>query len=106
MAGPLRDTFTKIPQSVSILGLDFQVRVVDEVSHTEAADGQIDFDRQEIRLYRGMSEQKMEQTLIHELLHGILVQLGYDAEGSDEHLVQGLAIGLHQIHRQAISSCP
>lgn len=95
-----------LPQRISILGLDFDVRLVDEVDHSVPADGQIDFIAQEIRIYRGLSEQKAEQVLIHEVLHGVLTQLGFDDESDNEHLVQSLAVALHQVCSQVISSCP
>lgn len=37
------------------------------------------------------------QVLIHEVLHAVLAGLSYDELYADEHLVQGLAIGLHGV---------
>ena len=39
-------------------------------------------------LRKGMPREKREQTYLHELVHGILDQLGYLELYEDEHLVQ------------------
>lgn len=38
----------------------------------------------------------MEETLVHEILHGIFVHLGYDDEASNEQFVQALANAINQ----------
>ena len=85
-----------LPSKLTIQGLDFSVSEVELVSRDSAADGEIDCTEQTIRIYNGMSQQKKEQTLFHELIHGCLAQLQYTEEYEDEKLVQGLALSLHQ----------
>ena len=75
--------------SVSILGLDFAVVRSPGVSRDALADGMI-------TLYDGLSGPKADQVLLHEVVHGVLDQLGYSEQSEDERLVQGLAVGLHQ----------
>lgn len=82
--------------SVSILGLDFAVVRSPGVSREALADGMIDHDSQTITLYDGLSGPKADQVLLHEVVHGVLDQLGYSEQSEDERLVQGLAVGLHQ----------
>lgn len=81
-----------IPSSVDVLGVPYEV-VRGEL---DGADGEIDPRRQRITLDPRLSGAKLEQTFLHELVHGIFAQLGCKEEYEDERLVQGLAIGLHQ----------
>lgn len=82
-----------IPSTVDILGVPYEI-VTEEMEDNE--DGCISPRMQRITLRRGLSEEKRDQVFLHELVHGILDQLGYSELYEDEHLVQGLAIGLHQ----------
>ena len=82
-----------IPDSVNVLGIAYEV-VTEEMEDGE--DGCISPRKQRITLREGMCEEKRTQVYLHELVHGILDQLGYSELYEDEHLVQGLAIGLHQ----------
>lgn len=38
----------------------------------------------------------MEETLVHEILHGIFVHLGYDDEAQNEQFVQAMANAINQ----------
>ena len=83
----------ELPATVDILGIPYEV-VTEEMEDGE--DGCISPRKQRITLREGMCEDKCAQVYLHELVHGILDQLGYSELYEDEHLVQGLAIGLHQ----------
>lgn len=85
-----------IPESVDILGIPYEV-VIEEMEDGE--DGCISPKRQRITLREGLSDEKRAQVYLHEIVHGILDQLGYADLYEDERLVQGLAIGLHQALR-------
>lgn len=81
------------PKSVSILGITYKVR---RKRLPDGEDGFILPRRQQIVIGKHLSEEKTQQVLIHEVVHGILDQLGYLDLYEDEHLVQGMAIGLHE----------
>ena len=83
----------KLPKRVSVLGITYEVR---RKSLPDGVDGYIVPRRQRIVLGRHLSDEKAQQVLVHEVVHGLLDQLGYLDLYEDEHLVQGLAIGLHQ----------
>lgn len=83
--------------TVSILGITYRVRCK---KLPDGEDGYIVPKKQLIVLGKHLSDEKAEQVLIHEVVHGILDQLGYLDLYEDEHLVQGLAIGLHEALRQ------
>lgn len=81
-----------IPTRVCILGIPY------EVSFEPMEDGEegcISPRAQRITLRRGMTREKTEQVYLHELVHGILDQLGFSELYEDEQLVQGLAVGLY-----------
>lgn len=82
-----------IPDKVSILGIDYDVMR----EELETEEGYISPKKQRIVLCTGLSSQKEQQVFLHEVVHGLFDQLGYSELYEDEHLVQGLAIGLHQM---------
>ena len=82
-----------LPDAVSILGITYRVK---RKRLPDGEDGYILPRNQKIVLGRHLSEEKAEQVLIHEVVHGILDQLGYLELYEDERLVQGLAIALHE----------
>lgn len=85
-----------LPENIEILGLAFDVVETPVVNHEQLRDGEIDYRNQVIRIDAGLSDAAKEQVLLHEIIHGVLTQLGFDEETGDERLVQGLAVGLHQ----------
>ncbi|MDD3177137.1 MAG: hypothetical protein PHS28_05435 [Atopobiaceae bacterium] len=90
-----------VPDSVTILGIRYDVTR----PNCTRDDGSIDPHRQVIEVASGMSDERAGQTFLHEVIHGVLDQLGYEELYQDEHLVQGLAVGLYQALFQATSSC-
>lgn len=83
----------RIPKKVSVLGITYRVR---RKSLPDGEDGYIVPRRQLIVLGKHLSAEKARQVLVHEVVHGILDQLGYLDLYEDERLVQGLAIGMHE----------
>lgn len=82
-----------IPQSLDILGVPYEVIRED----LDEDDGVIIPSKQVIKVDSKIHGASARQTFLHELLHGILAQLGYESDVyNDEKLVQGLAIGIHQ----------
>lgn len=87
----------EIPPKVFVLGLTYDVCITD----LDDSDGVCIPSKQRIELRQGMSKEKTEQVFFHELIHALLSQLSYDDLYEDEHLVQSLAIGIHQALSQA-----
>lgn len=58
--------------------------------------GQIDYKHCTISINEDMAEEEKQETLCHEIVHGILVHMGYDELSQDERLVQALANGINQ----------
>ena len=90
-----------IPKRLRVLGITYRVKR----RRLDGEDGYIDPQRQLIVLDKRLSKEKAAQVLIHEIVHGLLDQLGYLDLYEDEHLVQGLAIGLHEALLPLCASC-
>lgn len=84
---------------VTILGVPYSVRLVPVISLDELTVGQIDYLKQEILILEGLGDDLFQVTLLHEVLHGIFSQLGFDVE-NNEHLIQALATALYQVLRE------
>ena len=82
---------------VNILGIPYTVEEVDRIDPDVRMFGQIDYPNQRILLEKGMAPEYAKQTLMHEILHGILEGLGYDDINSDDQKVQSIATALYQV---------
>lgn len=58
--------------------------------------GQIDFKKCEIHIAKDSSQEVKNETLCHEMIHGILVHLGYNDYSNDEQFVQALGNAIYQ----------
>lgn len=91
--------------TVNILGIPYEIIEVDTINKGVRTFGEIDYSNQIIKLEKGMGKQYREQTILHEVVHGIFEGLGYDALNADEEKVQGIASALYQVlSSQAIFS--
>ena len=83
--------------TVSILGLEYKIHEVSQISKSELTLGQIDYVKQEILIDASLSKEKKEIVLLHEIIHGILEELFFIDISDNENAVQGLAVALHHI---------
>lgn len=84
-----------LPEEVKILGLTYRVQEVDVVDKTETLWGKIDHQEQVIRIDAEMSDERKGLTFFHELLHGVLAELGYDQLNNNECAVQSISAALY-----------
>lgn len=84
-----------IPQKVKIMGMNYDVEQVEYISREELLVAKIDYLKQKIYLLSDAGQEKKEQALFHEMLHGIFNALGLDY--TDEQLIQSVACALHQV---------
>jgi Zn-dependent peptidase ImmA (M78 family) len=87
-----------IPDKVKIAGIDYKV---EETEHRDAGEdalmGEINYFTATIYINESANPQIKEQTLVHEIVHGILVAMGRKDLNEDEYFVDGLAYNLHQV---------
>ena len=85
-----------IPSNVNICGIPHKVVICKDSFDQDLHLGQIRYASAEIRINEDACHEMQMQTLIHEMLHGILVHIGRQEESNDEQLVQGLANAIYQ----------
>ena len=81
---------------VNICGIWHEVIECDDHFNTDLHFGQIDYDKCEIRNNKNMHASIQEEAICHEMVHGILVHLGYNERSADETFVQSLANAIMQ----------
>ncbi len=84
---------------INILGVPYQVEEVEHIPNTINTIGEIQFLEQKILLKKSLPKELKEQTLLHEIVHGIFQGIGEDELGSNERLVQSIATSLHQLFK-------
>lgn len=67
-----------IPKKLKIGGIYYNIKQVDKISHSDEEAGLFMAEDQIIQLKKGKSE-FMHQTLLHEIFHGINMELGESA---------------------------
>lgn len=82
--------------TVNICGVPHKVIECKDNFDTDCHFGQIDYKACEIRINKDMTEASKKETLCHEMVHGILIHLGYNEYSQDEQLVQALGNAIYQ----------
>ena len=81
---------------VNICGIPHTVIEREDHFDIDAHFGQIDYKACKIRINKDMADEAKEETIIHEMVHGMLIHLGYTEQSQDETFVQGLANAIYQ----------
>lgn len=89
-----------MPKEVNILGVIYKVEEVECVDKYVLCFGNIDYMNSVIRIDKTLSQDKKNQTLMHEILHGIFEGLGYQDLSNDEEKVQSIATALHSVFKE------
>jgi len=85
------------PEIIKIGGIDYNIRLVDTCDEDDLnIDGKIIFDKQEIRIKKGLEKQYGESILLHEIIHGIFEFCGWE---QNEENVTRLSNALYQVLR-------
>ncbi|MER2001229.1 MAG: hypothetical protein ABS862_01300 [Carnobacterium inhibens] len=71
------------PKTVKIGGLIYKVEQTRDLQGKDGDWGHIAYKETAIRLDDNLTDQLANQTLIHEIAHGILVEAGYDEHEED-----------------------
>lgn len=92
-----------IPNKVRIGSSDYSVRLSNEtlIVDRQECKGMIDYEFHKIKInHEVQDKQGQEQTLFHELVHGIIRERNLDLQNSDEEtIIDEIVLGLHQVIR-------
>lgn len=92
------------PTSISILGKSFEIRYTRKIDKDNSY-GECDGPSRVIKIRSDLEGEQLEDTLLHEFLHGILYISG-QSESLDQHqeeaLVLALENGLSQIYQRIV----
>ena len=89
------------PMILHIQGLPLAVNIVDypRVSESDSSNwGMYKAGEQEILIQSSLSEERKEETLLHEILHAVSYELGLNLS---EHQVECLASGLYSVYKNS-----
>ena len=87
----------ELPEKIDILGITYEIRLVDVIDHNPNLVGHISCPYQTIQIKASLPDDQKMQTFIHEVLHGIDEGLGFPLNSmEDEQLVQQIATGFNQ----------
>lgn len=87
----------KLPKEIKVGGINYTIEMVEviDVGGERNFQGMCHFDKARIEILESLSDQRIEQTLIHELTHAIFYEAGYDEQ--DEDMINRVGIVLHQV---------
>lgn len=82
---------------VNICGVPHSILFVEDNFDSDAKHfGQIDYARCLITVNSDLRAEARDETICHEMVHGMLVHIGYDELSQDEQFVQALANAIYQ----------
>jgi hypothetical protein len=81
---------------VNICGIPHEIIFCEDNFDEAIHFGQIDYKTATIKINKDMKPEIQEETIIHEMLHGILVHLGYDEKSDDEQFVNAVSNAIYQ----------
>lgn len=68
----------ELPKSISVNGIDYEIFTVDEIDSDPLTNGTIYYDKQLIYVKASLAPQRMEQVLLHEIMHAIFYESGLE----------------------------
>lgn len=92
----------KIPGKIRIGSIDYNVELTEETLVCDGVEvkGWIDYDNSLIKINKSIqSIQSLEQTFLHEVVHGIVHDRGLVFDEKEEKIVDEIAKGIHQLIR-------
>ena len=84
--------------TIKILGIPYKVIKVKHIDNSNRTWGEIDYEKQAIKICSDLKKDRIAETLLHEILHGIIAGLGIELE-NEESLVQSISATMYQTLR-------
>lgn len=89
-------TVRETRMTVNICGVPHKVIECEDNFNIDTHFGMIDYAKCEIKINKDLTEQGKKETICHEMVHGILVHLGYEEYSQNEQFVQALGNAIYQ----------
>ena len=84
-----------LPTEVKVAGVTYTVEEQENLINIEDSWGRIDFFNSNIRVDKSLSDDRKEQSFIHEVVHAIFLEAGYKEQ--EEDMINRVSIVLHQV---------
>lgn len=84
-----------IPSKVNVAGIEYDILEFEEIDDDPGTLGTCLYQKSLIKIKNNISINRKEQTFVHELLHAIINESGYNEQ--DEDLVNRVSIVLYQV---------
>ena len=94
MGCPLYEEIMK--ELVTICGVPHKIKYCEDSFNVDTHFGQIDYLKCEIKVNNALEGAALEETLTHEIMHGIFVHIGRNDLAQNEELVQALSNAVFQ----------
>ena len=82
--------------TVNICGIKYDVIECEDAFDVDKHFAMIDYMQATIKVNKSMCDQIKREAIAHEMVHGILVHLGYNDQSQDEQFVQALGNAILQ----------
>lgn len=80
---------------VNICGIPHKVIECEDKFDIDTHCGMINYTKAEIKINKDMNDEIKKETIMHEMLHGMLAHLGYE-QAEDEQFVNALSNAMYQ----------
>lgn len=81
---------------MNICGIPYEIIPCEDNFDIDLHFGQIDYRDAKIKINSDATEPMQQQSLCHEIVHGMLVHLGFQDMSNDEQFVQSLGMAISQ----------
>ena len=90
---------TDVLKKIKICGIPYKIRQVNVIDEEfeGVTQGLIVYSNAEIKIKKNLPRKLKKSVLYHEIVHGILTQMGYNDLSNDEKFVQSLSIAIYQM---------
>lgn len=85
---------------IKIMATEYIVEEVEQIDRYERLLGQIEYAEQKIKIDKNISEDMKKETLLHEIIHGILEKLNYREINEDEQKVHSIASTMYLVLKE------
>lgn len=82
--------------TVNICGIKYDVVECEDAFDVDKHFGMIDYMQAKIKVNKSMNDQIKQEAICHEMVHGILVHIGYNNLSQDEQFVQAFGNAIRQ----------